>query len=175
MTVLSPSAPAAVIAIMLSAASATAQTAIPPAPADYISNAMESDQYEVLAAQDALVQSHSGGIRAFAQVMIADHIRSSDALRQAATASGIKPPPFAITSDQAAFLSALQGLRGSDFDKAYASQQVLAHTQALAVTQSFASSGTDMNLRKAAQSNLPMIRRHLERAKQIAAARGAKD
>ena len=163
----------AALATALSAGAALAQTAIPPAPADFAMSAAQSDQYEILAAQDAITQSQNASIRAFAQQMIQNHTKSSADLRQAAAASGMKPPPPAMSSDQALMLSALQSLRGADFDKTYARQQVLAHTQALAVEQSFATSGSDPNFRKVAQSGVPMIQHHLEMAKQISAALGA--
>ena len=49
-----------------------------------------------------------------------------------------------MSSDQAMLLSGLQSLRGADFDKAYARQQILAHAQAIAVEESFANSGADL-------------------------------
>ena len=96
-------------------------------------DAAQSDQYEIQAAEDALGQSQNPQVRAFAQRMIADHTRSGEAVRQAAMASGLTSPPPAMDSDQAALLAALQSLRGPDFDRTYAKQQVLAHEQALAV------------------------------------------
>jgi putative membrane protein len=162
----------AALVTLLSVRAAMAQTAIPPSPADFATGAAQSDQYEIVAARDALGQSHDPSVRAFAQAMIADHARSSAALGQAAAASGLAPPPLAMSSDQAAMLSALQSLRGADFDKAYARQQVLAHSQALAVAQSFATAGADRRLREAARSTAPMIRRHFDRARQISAALG---
>jgi putative membrane protein len=159
--------------VLLSAGAVMAQTPIPPQPADFATSAAQSDQYEIWAARDAITQSQDAGVRAFAQDMIQDHTRSGEDLRQAATASALPPPPAAMSSDQAQMLSALQSLRGADFDKAYARQQVLAHTQALAVEQSFATAGSDPNLRKVAQMGVPMIQHHLQRARQLSAALGA--
>ena len=151
---------------------AAAQTPIPPAAADFAMSAAQSDQYEIAAGQDAMTQSHDPRIRAFAQQMIADHTRSGDGLRQAAGASGLAPPPPSMSSDQASMLSALQSLRGADFDKTYARQQVVAHAQALAVEQSYATAGKDANLRKVAQSDVPMIQHHLQMAQEISSALG---
>jgi putative membrane protein len=151
---------------------AAAQTAIPPTAADFVLGAAQSDQYEIRAAQVALAQSHNPRIKAFAARMIEDHTRMTDALRQAATASGLAPPPAAMSSDQAALLAALQSLRGAPFDQAYIRQQLLAHNQALAVEQSYAAAGTDTTLRKAAQSSIPMIQQHLTTAEQIGASLG---
>jgi putative membrane protein len=104
--------------------------------------------------------------------MIQDHTRLAEDLRQAAIAATLPPPEAAISSDQASLLSSLQSIRGPDFDKTYARQQELAHTQAVAVEESFAEAGTDSNLRKAAQSALPLIREHLKKAQQLSVENG---
>ena len=158
---------------VLGAGEAFAQTKIPPRVSDFAMSAAEADHYEILAARDAITQSENASVRAFAQEMIQDHTLASDDLNKAASASGLPPLPPALSSDQALMLSALQSLRGADFDKAYVRQQVLAHTQALAVEQSFANGGSDPNLRKVAQTAVPMIQHHLERAKQISVVLGA--
>jgi putative membrane protein len=135
-------------------------------------SAAQSDQYEIQAARDALAQSQDPRIRAFAQQMIDDHTHTGDSLRQATAASGLPPPPAAMSSDQAMMLSSLQSLRGADFDRAYARQQVLAHHQALAVEQGYATAGTDPNLRRLAQSAVPVIQQHLQMAEQLGVALG---
>ena len=164
---------AGLIAMALAGASAaSAQTAIPPSAKDFAMTAAQSDQYEISAAQDASAQSQNPQVRAFAQMMIQDHTRLSEDLRQAATASGLTPPPAAMSSDQAAMLSALQSLRGPEFDKAYVKQQSLTHQAALDVERSYADGGADPNLRRAAQSSLPTIEHHLQMAQQLKAALG---
>ncbi|MGI3903416.1 MAG: DUF4142 domain-containing protein [Janthinobacterium lividum] len=157
----------AALAAALGSAAAEAQTPIPPSPKNFVMDAAQSDQYEILAARVAEVQGQDPRVHAFAERMIRDHTRLSQDLRTAALASGLPPVPPSLSSDQASLLSALQSLRGSDFDKAYARQQVLAHTQAAAVEDSFATGGADAGLRKAAQSALPSIQDHLNMAQQL--------
>jgi putative membrane protein len=159
-------------AATLCARPAAAQTPVPPSAPDFATDAAQSDAYEIVAAQDALAQSHNPRVRAFAQQMIDDHTRMDESLRQAVTASGLPMPPGAMSSDQASLLSALQSLTGAEFDRTYARQQLLAHRQAIAVEQSYASAGSDANLRDAAQSALPMIQHHLEMAEQMREALG---
>ena len=72
-----------------------------------------------------------------------------------------------MSSDQAILVSSLQSVRGPAFDKAYSRQQELARAQAVAVEESFATAGSDPNLRKAAQSALPSIRDHLKKAQPL--------
>ena len=145
----------------------TTATAIPPAAADFAASAAQSDEYEIMAGHAAVAQSQNPRIRAFAQQMIEDHTRTRDSLRQAVSAAGLPEPPPAMGSDQASLLGALQSLSGTEFDQAYARQQVLVHAQALAVQQSYATAGTDPTLKKLAQSGLPLLRHHLEMIQQI--------
>ena len=157
------------LAIAFVGSGAHAQTPIPPSPRDFVMAAAESDQYEILAAHVAVVQAQDPRVRSFAETMIRDHMRLSEGLRKAAVSAGLPPPGSGISSDQAALLSGLQSLSGADFDKVYARQQVLAHTQAAAVEDSFATAGADANLKKAAETALPTIRDHLKMARQLRA------
>jgi putative membrane protein len=156
-----------VLAVIVGGHGARAQTPIPPSPKDFVMAASQSDQYEILAARVAAVQSQDPRVQTFAQKMIQEHTRLSQDLHNAAVASGLPAPDPGMSSDQAMLLSGLQGLRGRDFDKTYARQQELAHAQAVAVAESFATAGSDPDLRKAAQSALPSIREHLKMAQQL--------
>lgn len=155
------------LAVIIGGHGARAQTPNPPTPKDFVMAASQSDQYEVLAGVVASVQGQDPRVRTFAQEMIQEHTRLAEDLRKAAAASGLPSPESGMSSDQASLLSSLQSLRGSDFDKTYACQQELAHAQALAVEESFATAGSDSNLRKAAQSAVPSVRDHLKKAQQL--------
>jgi putative membrane protein len=155
------------LAVIIGGRGAQAQTPIPPSPKDFVMAASQSDQYEILAASVASVQGQDPRVRLFAQDMIREHTRLTENLRKAASASGLPPLAPGMSSDQASLLSSLQSLRGPDFDKTYARQQELAHSQAIAVEESFATAGSDPNLRTAAQSALPSIREHLKKAQQL--------
>jgi putative membrane protein len=155
------------LAMSLGASAAMAQTAIPPSAEDFAMAAAQSDQYEIEAGRVAVTQSQDPRVRAFGQRMIDAHAQTSESLLQAVAASVLPAPPPAMSSDQAAMLSALQSLRGPAFDQAYARQQVLAHDQALAVEQSYAAAGTDPNLQAAARASVPVIQHHLEMARAL--------
>ena len=116
----------------------SAQPTVPMPTKDFVQAAAASDQYEILAAQVALTQSQNPHLRAFAQQMIVDHSRTSQALAQAALASGLPPPPKALNDDGAKNLAQLQSLSSAAFDKAYVRQQVLADHSALVVEQDYA-------------------------------------
>lgn len=166
---------AVALAMAAGGAGASAQTPIPPSPKDFVMAALQSDQYETLAANLATVQGQDRRVRAFAQQMIQDHARLSEGMRKAATASGLPAPEPSMSSDQASLLAGLQAVRGADFDRTYARQQELAHAQAVAVEESFAAAGADPNVKQAAQSALPTIRDHLKMSHQLSVDVGGSD
>lgn len=143
-----------------------------PTPQEFAQSAAQSDGYELVAAQCALAQSRSPQVRELATQMLADHTRTVKALRDAALASKIAPPQPHVGGDQMRFLAGLQSLRGTEFDREYARQQVLAHTSALTTMRSYAEKGSDLNLRRAAAFVVPIIEQHLQMAKQLKDALG---
>ena len=143
-----------------------------PTPQEFAQSAAQSDGYELVAAQAALAQSRSSQVRMFAEQMLADHARIGQALRDAALASGLTPPQPHVGGDQMRFVASLQALRGIDFDREYARQQVLAHTSALTTMRGYATKGSDTNLRRAAATAVPVIEHHLQMARQMKDALG---
>ena len=157
----------AALATVFGGQASLAQPSKPMPTRDFVQAAEASDQYEIEAAQDAIIQSHDPQVRAFAQQMIRDHAQTSQALQQAVLASGMTPPPMALNDDGQKMLSTLQSLREPDFDMAYWRQQALAHQSALVVEQDYASTGSDANVRRAAQSAVPIIQQHLLMARRM--------
>ena len=138
-----------------------------PKPQEFAESVAQSDGYELAAAQTALAQSRNPQVRAFAGQMIADHENMARTLRDASKASGLEPPHPHVGADQARFLAGLQSLRGDEFDREYARQQMLAHTSALTTMRSYAAIGSDSNLRSLAASAAPVIEHHLQTARQL--------
>ena len=155
------------LAFALDCRGAQAQTPIPSSTQDFVLAASQTDQYQIRAAQLAEVQGQDPRIQAFAEDMIRDHTRLAGDLRQAALTAGMQAPSSGMSSDEAALLGGLQALRGAEFDRAYVRQQVLVHTQAVVVEESFGETGADQSLRKAARSALPTIKDHLKQAQQL--------
>jgi NAD(P)-dependent dehydrogenase (short-subunit alcohol dehydrogenase family)/predicted outer membrane protein len=111
-------------------------------------------------------RARTRSVRGFAQQMI-DHHGQTEALAEAVAAAVLPPAPQTLGGDQQRMLNALQSLNGPALDRTYMTQQVGAHVSALVTQQDYATSGSDPNLRKAAQSTVPMIQHHLETAKQL--------
>ncbi len=161
----------AAVAVAASGAPALAQPP-PSGPDDFVSAVAGADAYEMMAARVALVESKDARVRGFATEMLRDHAAALSSLQDAARRSGLTPPEGGVGGDQTQLLAALQGLRGPDFDKAYARQQVLAHRQAAATEGGYLAKGSDPNLRRVAEADVAMIRGHLQAAQDLQAAQG---
>jgi putative membrane protein len=59
----------------------------------YMAMAGSSDQFEIQSGQLALQMSQNSGVRNIANMMIADHTRSTQIVIAAAQSAGINPPP----------------------------------------------------------------------------------
>ncbi len=126
------------IAIVLTCTFATSVVTFTPlfvlADADsdkqFLAAAAQSDVNEIRLSQLATTKASDPKVKAFAQKMIADHNRLE---------AGIKPyadswkltPPAGLDSDHQATYDKLNGLSGTDFDKAYMTAMSEDHHKAL--------------------------------------------
>jgi putative membrane protein len=149
----------------------------PPPPVDinnllmapgFLAHAASSDQFEIQSSQLALQMSQNAAVRNFANMMIADHNRMSQAMAAAAQSAGIAPLPPVLLPEQQAALDQLRASgSGPNFDMAYRQAQITAHQQALGLMQNYAVSGDVPALRTAAQQAIPAIQMHLQQAQML--------
>jgi putative membrane protein len=147
--------------------SASAVAANPPLTAmDYLAAAGASDQFEIQSSQLALQKAARPEVKAFAQMMVDHHTKTTADLTAAAQKAGLTPPPPTLTPDKAAMLASLQ--TATDFDTLYMRDQVAGHQEALALHEGYGRNGDQAALRTAAQKTAPIVRGHLERAQALA-------
>jgi putative membrane protein len=161
----------------LLAACHTAPPAPPPAPVDvnnplmapgYMAQAGSSDQFEIQSGQLALQASQNPAVRNFANMIIADHTRSTQMVVSAAQSAGLTPPPPALLPPQQAMLDQLRSAgSGPSFDMAFQQAQISAHQQALQLHQNYAASGDVPALRTVAGQIVPVVQMHLAQAQAL--------
>jgi putative membrane protein len=140
-------------------------TQLSPADQQFIQDASLSDATEIAASKIALKNSSDPRVKKFAQQMITDHTKLSQSM---AALAAKKRLPAAGAADSA-LVGKLQTLKGQQFDEAYVEQVgVEAHQRAVDLFQQQSQSGTDSQLKAAAARALPIIKHHLEMAKQLA-------
>jgi putative membrane protein len=131
----------------------------------FVENAAIGDRYEIESARLALQRSQSPLIRAAAERMIIDHTANTHHLMAALEmneARGVAEPPAALDKRRQTMIEHLRDAPDEGFDRTYASQQVMAHEETVALMRSYASGGDNPQLRSVAQSALPVVERHLE-------------
>lgn len=132
-----------------------------PSAQDFAQRAAMSDMFEIESSNIALKKVKSGPVRDFAQMMIADHTKSSAALKQAVSASGqTLAMPASLDATRQSQLAVLSRLEGQDFEREYMNQQMAAHREALELLKAYAGGGDTAELRQFAQSTIPAVQKH---------------
>lgn len=115
----------------------------------------------------ALRQTGVAEVRKIAQQMLADHRKANEELNRIALGSGMK---IAQTMEEKhrAVVNKLSGLRGIEFDRAYAEAMVKSHEKAKALYEAQARGGQNKALRGYAEKTLPVIEHHLKMVQDLA-------
>lgn len=133
----------------------------PPSAQDFAQTAALSDIYEIAAAKIAAKKFETGPVREFANMMIADHTKSSKALADAIAASGQSLAlPAELDAEHQSQIDALGRLQSEDFEREYMTQQMTAHRKALDLLKSYAGGGDVAELRQFAQATIPTVQKH---------------
>jgi putative membrane protein len=130
-------------------------------PAGYVAKAGASDLYERTSSQAVLQSTKDPAIRDFANMMVADHSKSTDMVKAAAAKSGLKPKPPVLEPKQKQMIDALNAASGTARDKLYVTQQKKAHQEALALHKSYSVSGSAAALKTAAGEIVPVVQHHI--------------
>ncbi|WP_233151182.1 DUF4142 domain-containing protein [Sphingomonas mollis] len=148
----------AAVAVVMIAVPATAQVMTPD---EYVMTAGASDLYEITSSQVLLETSQDPRLRAFAQMMIADHSKSTADVKAAAARARVKAVPAKLTPLQQELVAELRAEQGPARDAAYIAQQKASHGQALNVQKAYAMEGTAPALKAAAATIVPVVEHHI--------------
>ena len=134
-------------------------------PAEYVSTAGASDLYERTSSQIVLESTTDPKVRAFAQMMVTDHAKSTAEVKAAAAKSRVAAAPPKLTPLQTELVAELRAEQGPARDAAYIAQQKASHGQALNVQKAYAMEGTAPALKAAAATIVPVVMQHIEMLK----------
>ena len=139
------------------------QQAGQPSPMDkmFVKNAMQGSMAEVKLAQLTLQKSSNDQVKQFAQRMITDHTKLNQQMKPVAQQIGVQVPTEVSKKDKKT-MAQLQGLSGPAYDQAYIKDMVKDHKKDLSDFQTEASSGSDPNVKDAANQGSKVISQHLE-------------
>jgi putative membrane protein len=132
---------------------------------DYVGQIAGSDMFEIASARLAQQKTQSADVKALADMLIADHQKSTAFLKTAASEA---QPPITVVSalnpDQQASLNALRSLHGAAFDRIFAQQQIDAQNKTLTLLLAYAENGDIASLKRHAEAAGSSVKKGLERA-----------
>lgn len=143
-------------------------TAAPTSAQGFVNAAAASDKFEIETSKLASAAGASSATKAFADKMISAHTASTAKLKS--TLSGMTPPVTPVdtlTAEQQSTLDNLKTLKGADFDAAYKTAQVDAHTKTLDALKNYSASGDTPALKTFADGLIPTVTAHLNMAKSL--------
>lgn len=132
----------------------------------FVSNASQSDMYEIAAAKMAQTRSKNAQVKEFAKTMVTDHTAMMNEMAPLVKAAG-KEPAKELDQRRNGFVDNLKQATDANFDKTYIDQQVNAHEEALTLMKGYADNGDDAGLKAGAAKAVPKIQAHLDKAKSI--------
>jgi putative membrane protein len=148
-----------------------------PNATQFRAKASSSDAFEVLSSKIALTHATTADLKMFAQMMIDDHTKSTNALvalggiSKASLKAKMKPGhdgKFAandlLDSDHANELNSLDSKSNDDFNKTYIDDQVKGHEDMVSLLEDYGKNGDNAKLRAFANKILPTVKLHLAKA-----------
>ena len=126
----------------------------------FVSNASQSDMYEIEAARMAQSRSKNPGVTAFAKKMAVQHTAMTNQMKPLMLAANMTPADN-LDQRRQGLLDNLKTASDAAFDKVYIDQQVAAHEEALTLMRGYADQGDDAGLQAGAAKAIPKIEAHL--------------
>jgi putative membrane protein len=127
-----------------------------------------ADMYEIEAGKIAVARAKRSDVKAFGQMMIDMHTKTSDDLKAALKDNNIDiAPPTTLDDRRMGMLQNLRAAGDSDFDLAYLHQQLAAHLDALTLHSGYADHGDNPVLKAAAAKTKPVVQAHIDQVKKI--------
>ena len=166
---------AALVAALASSASAqsvgeksgvNSTLGIAPKTEDFIKEAAMSDMTEIEAAKVAQ-QKGNADEKKFAEMMIADHTKTSTELKSIVTGEMKSAIPSALDDASQKKLTKLRDAKPDDFAATYDPMQVSAHKDAVSLFERYSKGGDNNALKNWAGKTLPALQHHLEMAQAL--------
>jgi putative membrane protein len=150
-----------------SSGSGTAETRRPLSNEQFVNEIGHANAAEVRLGRVCQRRHDSEKVGDFGRAMREDHTRAQDQLRELAKKKGWTIPEDP-NAEQKAAVDRLDKLSGRAFDQAYMDLNVKDHERVIGIVESYGKDGADADLKAYANRVLPVLKHHLEMAKDLA-------
>jgi putative membrane protein len=167
--------------VCLPAARGTAQVKVTTSTGEVITYTQKNlvdhmilgDSIELDMAQLAVARTQNTAVRDFANMLVTDHKAHLESLRKVAAEHDVGRQALASDTAGAAAIRALTSLRAmaadSGFDNAFVRAQIDHHKREIVALKMFGGAAKDDDLKDDLKHTLPVLERHLARAREVAA------
>ena len=131
--------------------------------AEFMKTAAHSDQNEMQLSKMALAKGVTGMTKTYAEKMIADHTKSTAALKPIAAKAGVTLPTD-MDADHKAMAPMLEKLNGKAFEDKYFAQMVTDHQKTANTMAAHEKMTKNPDLQKFITNTLPVVESHLTMA-----------
>jgi putative membrane protein len=135
--------------------------------ADWAAKVANANMTEIELSKVAQTKATSDRLKNFANMMVDDHTKAGDQLKQLAATKNITLPAN-LDGDSQKMLDNLNKKSGKDFDKAYTDDMLDGHKDAVDAFQKGSNNLQDADLKNFATQTLPTIQMHQDSIKAIA-------
>ena len=136
--------------------------------ADWAAKVANANMTEIELSKVAQDKATSDRLKTFAGMMVTDHTKAGDQLKQLAASKNITLPANLDSKSQKKLDDLNKKKTGKDFDKAYQDDMVGDHKDAVNAFQKGSKDLKDADLKNFATQTLPTIQMHLDSIKAIA-------
>jgi len=133
---------------------------------EFAKKAAQGGMAEVKLGQLAEEKASNETVKNFAQLMVEEHTKANEKLKEAANKENISLPTDLDRKDEAMYES-LSKLSGAAFDRAYARNMVKDHQLDVAEFHREATNGRKDGIKSFAEETLPTLQKHLKEARQM--------
>lgn len=126
----------------------------------------ESNNSECAYVPTVVKRASSARVKQFGQQMVHDHTLANKELAKLAAAKGVKLP-HDVPDEEQAVIDRLGQERGAKFDAAYRNEMIRDHMEDINDMEREMSLGTDPQVKAYAAKYLPILRHHLEMARNL--------
>jgi putative membrane protein len=131
------------------------------------------DSVELAMAELAVKRTQNTAVRDYAQMIITEHTGHLQSLRKIAAEDDVGRQASASDTAGAAAIRALSSLASmaadSGFDQAFIREQMRLHGQEIIALKMFGGAAKDDDLKDGVKRTMPVMERHLARAREVAA------
>jgi putative membrane protein len=131
---------------------------------EWLSSGLQGDLFEVKGGKIAMQNSKNSEVKALGKTLMTDHSESFEDGAKLAKSLGIEVPK-APTYPEIWELGQVGSMKGTPFDKAYTSLEVLDHMQDIKDAKTEIANGTNKAVIANAKEELPMLIEHLALSK----------